>query len=50
MTYSDFQFQNGMPLPMMMNGPQEAQPITWLPNNENQNMLLHNEPNFLPHR
>ncbi|XP_022728029.1 agamous-like MADS-box protein AGL65 isoform X2 [Durio zibethinus] len=44
------QFQNGIPLPMMIGGTQEAQPVTWLPNNENQHMLLHNEPNFLPHQ
>ncbi|XWS51149.1 hypothetical protein CRYUN_Cryun12cG0152100 [Craigia yunnanensis] len=44
------QFQNGIPLPMMIGGVQEAQPVTWLFNNENQHMLLHNEPNFLPHR
>ncbi|XWS48003.1 hypothetical protein CRYUN_Cryun13aG0034600 [Craigia yunnanensis] len=42
--------QNGIPLPMMIGGVQEAQPVTWLPNNENQRMLLHNEPNFLPQR
>ncbi|XVF09048.1 hypothetical protein REPUB_Repub07fG0057500 [Reevesia pubescens] len=41
------QFQNGIPLPMMIGGVQEAQPITWLPNDDNQHMLLHNEPNFL---
>ncbi|EOY21890.1 AGAMOUS-like 65, putative isoform 1 [Theobroma cacao] len=44
------QFQNGIPLPMMIGGVQEAQPVTWLPNNDNQHMLLHNEPSFLPHR
>ncbi|XP_022738272.1 agamous-like MADS-box protein AGL65 isoform X3 [Durio zibethinus] len=43
-------FQNGIPMPIMIGGVQEAQPITWLPNNENQQMLLHNEPKFLPHR
>ncbi|XVE56910.1 hypothetical protein DITRI_Ditri04bG0048800 [Diplodiscus trichospermus] len=44
------QFQNGIPFPMMIGGVQEVQPIPWLPNNENQHMLLHNEPNFLPHQ
>ncbi|KAK6249990.1 hypothetical protein SCA6_003995, partial [Theobroma cacao] len=44
------QFQNGIPLPMMIGGVQEAQPVTWLPNNDNQHMLLHNEPSFLSHR
>ncbi|KAG4170901.1 hypothetical protein ERO13_A12G178400v2 [Gossypium hirsutum] len=40
--------QNAMPLPVMIGGVQEAQPVTWLPNNDNQQMLLHNESNFLP--
>ncbi|KAG4116620.1 hypothetical protein ERO13_D12G180800v2 [Gossypium hirsutum] len=40
--------QNAMPLPVMIGGVQEAQPVTWLPNNGNQQMLLHNESNFLP--
>ncbi|MBA0674268.1 hypothetical protein Goari_015876, partial [Gossypium aridum] len=34
----------------MIGAVQEAQPVMWLPNNENHHMLLHNEPNFLPHR
>ncbi|GLT43561.1 hypothetical protein SLA2020_175010 [Shorea laevis] len=41
-------FQNGMPLPMIMGGMQETQPVSWLPNNDNQHLLLPNEPNFLP--
>ncbi|KAG4116632.1 hypothetical protein ERO13_D12G180800v2 [Gossypium hirsutum] len=45
---STSQFQNAMPLPVMIGGVQEAQPVTWLPNNGNQQMLLHNESNFLP--
>ncbi|XVE54776.1 hypothetical protein DITRI_Ditri03aG0109200 [Diplodiscus trichospermus] len=44
------QFQSGMPLPMMIGGLHEARPISWLANNENHHMLLHNEPNFLPDR
>ncbi|TYI51831.1 hypothetical protein E1A91_D12G204200v1 [Gossypium mustelinum] len=40
--------QNAMPLPVIIGGVQEAQPVTWLPNNGNQQMLLHNESNFLP--
>ncbi|XVF11903.1 hypothetical protein REPUB_Repub08aG0068100 [Reevesia pubescens] len=44
------QFQNEIPLPMMVGGVQEAQPVTWLPNNNNQHIFLHNEPNFLPNR
>ncbi|XP_052179645.1 agamous-like MADS-box protein AGL65 [Diospyros lotus] len=44
------QFQSGMHLPLMMGGLQEAQPLSWLPNNENQHMILTGEPNFLPQR
>ncbi|THF97817.1 hypothetical protein TEA_007361 [Camellia sinensis var. sinensis] len=43
------QFQNGMHLPLMMGGMQEA-PLSWLPDNENQHMLLTGDPNFLPQR
>lgn len=43
------QFQNGMHLPLIMGGVQEAQPLTWLPNNENQHMMLPEGPNFLSH-
>ncbi|KAK8537592.1 hypothetical protein V6N12_043748 [Hibiscus sabdariffa] len=45
---STSQFQNAMPLPVMMGGVQEGQPVTWLPNNDNQQMLLQNGPNCLP--
>ncbi|KAE8730867.1 AGAMOUS-like 65, putative isoform 2 [Hibiscus syriacus] len=45
---STSQFQNAMPLPVMMGGLQEGQPVTWLPNNDNQQMLLQNDPDFLP--
>ncbi|KAK9278393.1 hypothetical protein L1049_027958 [Liquidambar formosana] len=44
------QFQNGMHLPLMIGGVQEAQPLSWLPNNENQHMILPEGPNFLPQR
>ncbi|KAM7483326.1 hypothetical protein LguiB_007909 [Lonicera macranthoides] len=44
------QFHNGMHLPLMMGGTQEAQPLSWLPGNENQHMILPEEPNFLPQR
>nr|AUZ97593.1 MADS-box protein [Hevea brasiliensis] len=44
------QFQNGMDLPLMINGMQEAQPLSWLPNNGNQHLILSNEQNFLPQR
>ncbi|KAL4341118.1 hypothetical protein GQ457_08G036310 [Hibiscus cannabinus] len=44
------QFQNRIPLPVMISGVEETQPVTWLPSNENQHMLMHNEPNFLSHQ
>ncbi|KAA8540976.1 hypothetical protein F0562_024886 [Nyssa sinensis] len=44
------EFQNGMHLPLIMGGGDEAQPLSWLPNNENQHMILPGEPNFLPQR
>ncbi|GKV27980.1 hypothetical protein SLEP1_g37089 [Rubroshorea leprosula] len=47
-TYIGLEFQNGMPLPMIMGGMQETQPVSWLPNNDNQHLLLPDEPNFLP--
>lgn len=43
------QFQCEMSLPLMVGGVQEAQPLPWIPNNENQPLMLPNEPNFLPH-
>ncbi|XP_075660930.1 agamous-like MADS-box protein AGL65 [Castanea sativa] len=44
------QFQNGMPLPILMNGVHDAQSLSWLSNNDNQHMLFPHEPNFLPQR
>nr|CAN79983.1 hypothetical protein VITISV_038034 [Vitis vinifera] len=44
------QFQNGMHLPLIMDGVQEAQPLSWLPNNENQHLILPEEPSYLPQR
>ncbi|XP_056690628.1 agamous-like MADS-box protein AGL65 [Spinacia oleracea] len=44
------QFQNGMHMPLMMGGIQECQPLSWLSSNENKQMLLSEEPNFLSHR
>ncbi|XP_048443639.1 agamous-like MADS-box protein AGL65 isoform X2 [Pyrus x bretschneideri] len=44
-------FQNGMPSSLLVGGGmQEAQPITWLFNGNNQHMIFPNEPNYLPHR
>ncbi|KAK8617176.1 hypothetical protein V6N13_117143 [Hibiscus sabdariffa] len=44
------QFQNRIPLPVMISGVEEAQPAMWLPSNENQHMLMHNRPNFPSHQ
>jgi len=44
------QFQNGMHLPLIMSALQESQHLPWLPGNENQPLMLPDEPNFLPHR
>ncbi|KAE8678514.1 AGAMOUS-like 65, putative isoform 2 [Hibiscus syriacus] len=44
------QFQIRIPSPVMISEVQEAQPVMWLPSNENQHMLMHNVPNFLSHR
>ncbi|PQP93122.1 hypothetical protein Pyn_31177 [Prunus yedoensis var. nudiflora] len=42
-------FQNGMPSSLLVGGMPEAQPLTWLLNNDNQHMILPNESNYLPH-
>ncbi|KAF8037333.1 hypothetical protein BT93_B0294 [Corymbia citriodora subsp. variegata] len=42
------QFENAMPLPFIMGGMPEAQPLSWLPINENQHLLFQNEPHYLP--
>ncbi|XP_043723895.1 agamous-like MADS-box protein AGL30 isoform X2 [Telopea speciosissima] len=44
------QFQNGIYLPLGMGSEQQAQPISWLHNNENQHMMLLEDPNLLPQR
>lgn len=46
----EFAGQSGMHLPLMMNGMQENQSLSWLPNNDNQHMLVPNDPSFLPQR
>ncbi|KAJ7956411.1 Agamous-like MADS-box protein [Quillaja saponaria] len=43
------QLQEGMHLPLMMGGLQEAQPLSWLLNNDSQHLMLPNEPKFLPY-
>ncbi|KAL9326402.1 hypothetical protein ACSQ67_007047 [Phaseolus vulgaris] len=42
------QLQEGMTLPLMMASLQESQPLSWLLNNDNHQLLLPNEPKFLP--
>nr|XP_043606714.1 agamous-like MADS-box protein AGL65 isoform X2 [Erigeron canadensis] len=44
------QFQNGLSLPLMMSNTQEDQTIPWLPNNENQNLILPDKEGYIPHR
>ncbi|KAK4257199.1 hypothetical protein QN277_006819 [Acacia crassicarpa] len=43
------QLQEGMTLPMMMAGLQEAQPLSWLLNNDNNQLIMPSEPKFLPY-
>ncbi|QCD80857.1 MADS-box transcription factor [Vigna unguiculata] len=42
------QLQEGMTLPLMMASLQESQPLSWLLNNDNHQLLLPSEPKFLP--
>ncbi|PWA93389.1 transcription factor, MADS-box [Artemisia annua] len=44
------QFPNGLNFPMMMANNQEDQTIPWLPNNENQDMILPEKQSYMPHR
>ncbi|KAK9669220.1 hypothetical protein RND81_13G116600 [Saponaria officinalis] len=44
------QFQNGMHFPLMVTSMQESQQLSWLPNNDNQQMMLPDEANFFPQR
>ncbi|KAH9606275.1 hypothetical protein KSS87_014943 [Heliosperma pusillum] len=44
------QFQNGMHYPLMMTSMQESQQLSWLPSNDNQQMMLPDDTNFLPQR
>ncbi|XP_030493305.2 agamous-like MADS-box protein AGL65 isoform X2 [Cannabis sativa] len=43
------QLQNEMYSPLMVGNAQEAQSLSWIPNNENQPLMVPGEPNFLPH-
>ncbi|KAJ1438927.1 hypothetical protein SESBI_02701 [Sesbania bispinosa] len=42
------QMQDGMTLPLMMAGLQESQPLSWLLNSDNHQLMLPSEPKFLP--
>ncbi|KAJ4959873.1 hypothetical protein NE237_019783 [Protea cynaroides] len=44
------QFQNEIYFPLGLGSEQQAQPISWLHNNENQHMMLPEDPNILPQR
>ncbi|XP_020533760.1 agamous-like MADS-box protein AGL30 isoform X2 [Jatropha curcas] len=44
------QFQNGMQLPFRMGAEQQLPPMPWIPNNDNQQIVLPDDPNLLPHR
>ncbi|XP_042501820.1 agamous-like MADS-box protein AGL30 isoform X2 [Macadamia integrifolia] len=44
------QLQNGIYLPLGMGGEHQPQPVSWLHNNENQHMILLEDPNLLPQR
>ncbi|XP_043706628.1 agamous-like MADS-box protein AGL65 isoform X2 [Telopea speciosissima] len=44
------QFQNGIHLPLGMGNEPQPQPISWLPSNDNQHMMLPEDPNLLPQR
>ncbi|KAI3983141.1 hypothetical protein MKX01_030863 [Papaver californicum] len=44
------QFQNGMHLPLVMGGDQQAQPIPWIPNNDGQQMMLQEDTKLLAQR
>ncbi|KAF8378698.1 hypothetical protein HHK36_030047 [Tetracentron sinense] len=44
------QFQHGMHLPLGMDGEQQSLPLSWIPNNDSQHMILPDDPNLLPQR
>ncbi|XP_062116538.1 agamous-like MADS-box protein AGL65 isoform X2 [Humulus lupulus] len=44
-----YKLQNEMYSPLMVGNAQEAQSLSWIPNNENQPLILLGEPSFLPH-
>ncbi|KAJ6350564.1 hypothetical protein OIU78_006679 [Salix suchowensis] len=44
------QFQNAMHVPFRMGAEQQLPPISWVPNNDSQHIMLSEDPNLLPHR
>lgn len=44
------QFQEGMHMPFTMSSEQQLQPLSWIPNNESQQIFLPDDPNLLPNR
>lgn len=44
------QFQNGMHLPFRVGAEQQLQPLSWIPNNDGQQIVLPDDPSLLPHR
>ncbi|KAL6009106.1 hypothetical protein ACLOJK_022333 [Asimina triloba] len=44
------QFQNGVHLPLGMGSEQQAEPLSWIPSNNGQHMMLPEDPNLLHQR
>ncbi|KAK4598550.1 hypothetical protein RGQ29_015847 [Quercus rubra] len=44
------QFQNGMHIPFRIGAEQQLQPLSWLPNNDSQQIMFPEDPNLLSHR
>nr|XP_048318653.1 agamous-like MADS-box protein AGL30 [Ziziphus jujuba var. spinosa]XP_048318654.1 agamous-like MADS-box protein AGL30 [Ziziphus jujuba var. spinosa]XP_048318655.1 agamous-like MADS-box protein AGL30 [Ziziphus jujuba var. spinosa] len=44
------QFQNGLHIPFKMGAEQQLQPLSWIPNSDNQHMVLPEEASLLPPR
>lgn len=47
---STSQFQNGMHIPFRMGVDQQLQPLSWIPNNDSQHMVLPDDPSLLSQR
>ncbi|PON54133.1 MADS-box transcription factor [Parasponia andersonii] len=44
------QFQNGIHIPFRVGAEQQLQPLSWIPNNDSQNIVLPDDPSLLSHR